>query len=219
MGESGQSGKDPGRMTDSATRSIGAIQVTPRADGIGLYFPPMRMAGSALMLALFGIACTVIGMASILGLTHSGESASASMLAFAFAGVFALPLVALGQLFIAIALWSAANSLEVEAGRAGLLAVRCWFGWRVARRVLPREDIAAIDSRLAARYLGAFGNSRYYRLVARTRTPNLPSMLVADSLRGPDMTDEIRRLLIEHLGIPALASSGELAHQPEEDAA
>ena len=218
MGEGVQSGEHQARMTAAATRTIGAIQVTPHGNGIGLYFPPLRMAGSALMLALFGGACTVIAMASIMGLTHSESSASASMLALAFAGVFALPLAVLGQLFIAIALWSAANSLEVEADGAGLQMVRRWFGWRVSTRALPREDIAAIDSRLAARFLGAFGNSRYYRLVVRARTPNLPAMLVADSLKGPNMTDEVRDLLIEHLAIPGLASSGELAHRPRDAA-
>ena len=217
MGESRESRQGQGRINMS--RTIGAIQVTPRGSGVELYFPPLRAAGSALMLALFGVACTVIGLAATVGLAYSGESASASMLALAFAGVFALPLVALGQLFIVIALWSAANSLEVDVSSAGLATVRRWFGCRVARRVLPREDIAAIDSRLAARYVGAFGNSRYYRLVARGREPDAPPLLIADSLQGPAMTDEIRRLFIEHLAMPGLAAAGELAHVPAGDAA
>ena len=218
MGESGESREGQGRIM-SLSRTVGAIQVTPRGSGIELYFPPLRAAGSALMLALFGIACTVIGLAAITGLAHSGESAPASMLALAFAGVFALPLVALGQLFIVIALWAAANSLQVEVSSAGLFTVRRWFGYRLARRALRREDIAAIDSRLAARYVGAFGNTRYYRLIARARQPDLPPLLIADSLQGPDMTDEIRRLFIEHLAMPGLAAAGEVAHLPAQDAA
>ena len=212
MGESGKSREDQDRII------IGAIRVTPRGTGVRLYFPPLRAAGSALMLALFGIACTIIGLAAISGLVRSGESASASMLALAFAGVFALPLFALGQLFIAIALWAAANSLQVEVDSTGISTVRRWFGWCMARRVLRRDDIAAIDSRLAARYVGAFGGSRYYRLIARRRNPDLPPVFIADSLKGPDMTEEIRRLFIEHLALPGLYEAGEQAHRPAADA-
>ncbi len=215
MGESGESRQGESRI--DAVHTIGAIQVTPRAGGVGLYFPPLRAAGSALMLALFGIACSVIGLAAISGLVRSGETAAASLLALAFAGVFALPLFALGQLFIAIALWSAANSLQVEVSAEGLSAVRRWFGYTVARHVLARADITAIDSRLAARYVGALGNARYYCLVARGGGAPQRRILIADSLRGPAMTDEVRRMIIEHLALPALAVAGELAHAPAEE--
>jgi hypothetical protein len=211
MGESGERGEGQGRVTLSQT--IGAIQVTPRAGGVELYFPPLRAAGSALMLALFGIACSVIGLAAISGLVRSGESAAASLVALAFAGVFALPLFLLGQLFIATALWSAANSLEVEVSAAGIITVRRWFGYAVARHALAREEIAAIDSRPAAKYIGAFGGARYYCLIARGGAPPR-RILIADSLQGPAMTDELRHIIIEHLAMPALATAGELAHAP-----
>ena len=185
----------------------------PRADGIALYFPPLRAAGSALMLALFGGACSVIGLAAISGLVRSGESAA---LALAFAGVFALPLFALGQLFIVIAVWTAANSLQVEVSAAGIFTVRRWFGYTLVRRELPRDAIAAIESRLAAKYVGAFGAMRYYRLVACARDSGQP-LLIADSLKGPDMVDEIRQLIIEHLALPGLAASGRQAHTGTEN--
>jgi hypothetical protein len=218
MGESGEGRESQGRIETPAAHTIGAIHVTPRESGVGLFFPPMRAAGSALMLALFGMACTVIGLAALAGLAGSGESASASLLALAFAGVFALPLLALGQLFILIALWAAANSLQVEVDSNGLATVRRWFGCRVARRVMLRDDIAAIDSRLAARYVGAFGNSRYYRLIARGRQPHQPPVLIADSLKGSAMTEEFRLLFIEHLALPGLATTGQQAHLVAEDA-
>ncbi len=198
---------------------IGAIRVTPCETGVSLYFPPLRAASDALMLALFGIACSVIGLAAISGLVRAGDSAAGSLLALAFAGVFALPLFALGQLFIAVALWSAANSLEVDVSAAGLHTMRRWFGYTVAQHRLPREDIAAIDSRLAAKYVGAFGNSRYYCLVARGREAKARRILIADRLRGPAMTDEVRRMIIEYLAMPGLAAAGNLAHVPAEEPA
>ena len=87
------------------------------------------------MLALFGVACSIIGLAAIAGLVRSGDTAAASMLALAFAGVFALPLLLLGQLFIVIAVWTAANSLRVEVTSGGLKVVRNLFGYpsRAAR--------------------------------------------------------------------------------------
>jgi hypothetical protein len=216
MGESRESREGEDRINMSLT--VGAIHITPRADGVALYFPPLRATASALMLALFGGACSVIGLAAISGLARSGETAAASMLALAFAGVFALPLFALGQLFIAIAVWTATNSLHVDVSRSGVRMVRRWFGYAVMRRGVARDEIAAIESRLAARYVGAFGATRYFRLVALARTPG-QTLLIADSLRGPAMTEEIRRLVIEKLAVPALATAGTQAHVSAKDSA
>ena len=217
MGESRESREGQGRI--DIARTLGGILVTSRETGVELYFPPLRTAGSAMMLALFGAACTFIGAAALAGLARSGDSAPASMLALAFAGVFALPLAALGQLFLVIALWAAASSLRVRVDNTGFSTVRRWFGWCVARRALAQEDIAAIDSVACARYVGAFGNSRYYRLFARSRTPGVPKVLIADDLQGPDTTEAIRRLCIENLAMPGLAAAGELAHLSTENAA
>jgi len=215
MGESGE-----GRQSESGIdipRTIGAIHVAPLASGIALIFPALRAAGSALMLALFGVACSIIGLAAIAGLVRSADTAAASMLALAFAGVFALPLLLLGQLFIVIAVWTAANSFCVEVTSGGLNVVRNLFGYTVARRALAGDDITAIDSRMAARYVGAFGPARYYRLFARSRNSPRP-LLIADSLRGPAMTEEIRQLVIGQLARPALAAAGVHAHLEKEEA-
>ena len=214
MGEGGKSRQGEGRVDTRFT--VGAIHVTLRADGVTLYFPPLRATASALLLALFGGACSVIGLAAISGLARSGETAAASMLALAFAGVFALPLFALGQLFIAVAVWTAANSLNTDVSGAGLRTVRRWFGYAITRRDMPRDEITAIESRHAARFIGAFGGAPYYRLVARTRNSSR-ALLIADSLRGADMTEEIRQLVIEKLALPALITAGTQAHSLAED--
>ncbi len=214
MGESGESREGETRIDTS--KVIGAVRVTPFDAGIELYFPPLRAAGSALMLALFGIACSVIGLAAIAGLVQSGDSAAASLLALAFAGVFALPLFALGQLFIAVALWTAANSMRVAVSHHGLRVVRHWFGYPIVRRAVALEDLSAVESRLDAKYIGAFGPARYYRLFARARM-STRLLVIADTLKGPDMTEEIRQLIIEHLGSPALATAGRQAHIAQED--
>jgi hypothetical protein len=188
---------------------LGAIRVTTRAPGVDLYFPPLRAAGSALMLALFGVACGVIGAAAVAGLVRSGSSEAATMLALAFAGVFALPLTGLGLVFIAIALWTALNSLTVEVDIAGLRTARRWLGFEVARRTLPRHEIAAIEIRPTAKYIGAFGALPYYRLVARGRDSQAQtrSLLIADSLKGQAMAENVKNIIITNLGMPELAQA------------
>jgi len=214
MGEGRESREGESRI--STPRHIGPVRITELVSGIELYFPPLRAAASALMLALFGVACSIIALAAIAGLVRSGDTEAASMLAFAFAGVFALPLFALGQVFIAVALWTAPNSLQVEITQDGLTTVRRWFGYVVVRRSVPSAGVNAIESRLDAKYMGAFGALRYYRLFARTR--DLPrGVLVADSLRGADLTEEIRQLVIEHLRLPALSAAGVQAHIAQDE--
>ncbi len=211
MGEGRASRQSTARLNDMGAAiglgavpiRLGAILVTVRGAGLELYFPPLRAAASALMLALFGGACVVLGAAATAGLLQSGDSQTASMLALAFAGVFALPLAGVGLMFIAIALWTAANSLTVEVSNEGLRTARRWCGYTIARREVRGQDIGAIDSCLAAKYVGVFSPTRYYRLLARSRGG---ALLIADSLKGAAMTEEVKRMIVDHLGLPELAT-------------
>jgi len=211
MGEGRASGQGAARLIGppGTTVTLGAILITTRAPGVELYFPPLRAAGSALMLALFGVACSVIGAAAVSGLARSGDSETASMLALAFAGVFALPLMGLGLLFIAIAVWTALNSLTVEVDNTGLRTVRRWLGFEVARHALPRQEIAAIEIRLTARYIGVFGALRYYRLIALGREAQARhgTLVIADSLKGDARAEEVKNLIIAQLEMPELAQA------------
>lgn len=214
MGEGGE-GREPENRVSAAPQP-GAFRLLPLEAGIALYFPPLRAAGAALMLGLFGVACSMIALASIGGLARSGETETASMLALAFAGVFALPLFLLGQLFLATALWTAGNSLYVEIGANGIRTERKWLGYPIARRAIAARDIGAVESRLGAKYLGVFSGARYYRIVAAPRGP-ARALLIADSLHGRAETEQARRLVLEHLRVPALDAAGKQAHQEEED--
>lgn len=211
MGEGRASGQGAARLTASpgTTVTLGAILITTRAPGVELHFPALRAAGSALMLGFFGVACGVIGAAAVSGLARSGGSETASMLAFAFAGVFALPLTGLGLLFIAIAVWTALNSLTVEVNNTGLRTVRRWLGFEVARRALLRQEIAAIEIRLTAKYIGVFGALRYYRLIARGRDALVSdrTLIVADSLKGYAMAEDVKNIIIAQLEMPELAQA------------
>ncbi len=132
MGARGEGSENSGRV--NASRSIGGVQITESGGTTQLCFPPRRAAGSALMLTIFGAACSIIVVMSVAGLERSGDSPASSNVALAFAGVFSLPLFAIGQLFIVIGFWTAVNSLAVEASAAGLRSTRRCFGIAVARR-------------------------------------------------------------------------------------
>jgi|GEM_PF-1258451 hypothetical protein len=215
MGARGEGSENSGRV--NASRSIGGVQITESGGTTQLCFPPRRAAGSALMLTIFGAACSIIGVMSVAGLERSGDSPASSNVALAFAGVFSLPLFAIGQLFIVIGFWTAVNSLAVEASAAGLRSTRRCFGIAVARRSMAHTDIAAIESRMAARYIGAFGRSRYYRLIASGRDPTHRSMLIADTLKGIEMTSEVRRIIVDRLAITGLDAAGRQDHLLKEN--
>lgn len=197
-----------------AEHRIGSTQIQQDAAALVLYCPALRSAAPALMLALFGVACSFIALASLSGLVGHGGDGASNLLALAFAGVFVLPLISIGTVFIAIALWTALNALTVAATRREVRADRRWCGLPLARKIIRVADIAALDVVREARFLGFFGGVRYYRLLARTAAG---SVLLADHLRGAAEVDAVKQLLVEAVGRPALAAGGRCEHA--EDAA
>lgn len=127
-----------------AEHRIGSTQIQQDAAALVLYCPALRSAAPALMLALFGVACSFIALASLSGLVGHGGDGASNLLALAFAGVFVLPLISIGTVFIAIALWTALNALTVAATRREVRADRRWCGLPLARkssawRISPRS--------------------------------------------------------------------------------
>ena len=57
--------------------------------------------------------------------------------------------------------------------------------------------------------MGVFSPTRHYRLLARSRGG---ALLIADSLKGSAMTEEVKRMIVDHLGLPELAAQGAAAH-------
>ena len=198
-----------------AERRIGSTQIHQDAASLIVYCPALRSAAPALMLALFGTACSFIALASLTGLVGHGDGSS-NLLALAFAGVFVLPLISIGTVFIAIALWTALNALTVAATQTELRADRRWCGIPLAQKIVAVETIHALDVLRDARFLGFFGGVRYYRLLARTTNS---SLLLADHLRGADEVDAVKQLFVSALGRPALSENGRCEHIETTEAA
>ncbi len=190
-------------------RHIGSTVVHQDDAALIVYCPALRTAAPALMLALFGTACSIIAIASFVGLIGTGSDAASSMLAFAFAGVFVLPLLGIGGVFIVIALWSALNSLTVATTAGELRADRRWCGIPLAKKIVPVTSISAIDSVREARFVGIFGSARYFRLLARTPAG---ALLLADHLKAAEETEQLRRLFIVAMARPELADRGKCEH-------
>jgi hypothetical protein len=189
---------------DRPSRAVSAVRITPLDTCTELYFPPLRAPGSALMLGLFGVSCIVIGGAATSGLLHSGEVPAANFVALAFAGVFALPLVAVGLWFVVIAAWAAANSMTVEVRGAGLRVTRRVCGCAFARHEMRPDELTALELVPAPRYVGAFGSERHYRIRARA---GASAVIVADNLKGRAGAAELRRLIGEKLQRPELTAN------------
>ena len=198
-----------------AERRIGSTQIHQDAASLIVYCPALRSAAPALMLALFGTACSFIALASLTGLVGHGDGSS-NLLALAFAGVFVLPLISIGTVFIAIALWTALNALTVAATQTELRADRRWCGIPLAQKIVAVETIHALDVLRDARFLGFFGGVRHYRLLARTTND---SLLLADHLRGADEVDAVKQLFVSALGRPALSENGRCEHIETTEAA
>lgn len=193
-------------MTD---RRIGSNRVYADGSALVMHCPLLRAAGPALMLAFFGMACSFIAIAAMVGLLGGSADAMSNLLALAFAGVLVLPLFGIGGLFIAIALWTALNSLTVAAAASGLRAERRWCGILFSRKSVPVETIAAIDSVREARFTGIFSGARHYRLRARSAAG---TVVLADHLQGAAQTEEAKQLLIDALKRPELAEGGRRDH-------
>lgn len=192
-----------------AEQRIGSTQIHQDARSLIVYCPALRSAAPALMLALFGTACSFIALTSLTGLVGHGGDGSSNLLALAFAGVFVLPLISIGTLFIAIALWTALNALTVATTHRELRADRRWCGIPLTQKIVAVETIHALDVVRDARFLGFFGGVRHYRLLARTADGNL---LLADHLRGADEVDAVKQLFVSALGRPALSENGRCEH-------
>ena len=136
-------------------------------------------------------------------------------------GVFvARWLIGAGVLVCALLLASCGGSASVEGPAApppdhGSLAVGITepnASLIVSPRARPDlpQPFAAFRDRLVSL------RPRYYRLFVRART-SARLLLIADTLKGADMTEEIRQVIIEHLGLPALAAAGRQAHIAQEE--
>jgi hypothetical protein len=116
-------------------------------------------------------------------------------------GGFALPVLAFGVVFLALAIYLLANSLTVTAGTDHIAAVRRLFGLTLSRRTLSCADIASVEPRIAARFQSKFTAQPRFHLVARSRNPGEVALVIAESLAGRAVMEQVAARIADATGI------------------
>ncbi len=177
------------------------VRVTERPQELELYFPPLRNIGAAAGFAAFGALSVALPIAAAAGVHLSTTPGVHSGLAMILVAGFALPIMVLGFVFLALGAYLPANSLTVRAGAHRVATTRRVFGRVIARRALPCAQIAALEPQVPRQFQSQFSAEARYRLVARSRDPNGPAMVVAESLPGRAAMREVARLITRASGI------------------
>ncbi len=180
------------------------VQVSYTANGVELYFPPMRMPEVAVPLAAFGALCALIPGVLMLALSSVASDAS-GLLSATLMGGFALPFVIFGGVFVLLAVYMVANALIVRVEPESVSTARLLFGVIIKHRRIVRADIASIEPEIASRYQSMFSSDPVYHLVARATDRS--RTVVGETLRGTAEMERIRAL-IEN---PSAASTGSSA--------
>ena len=176
------------------------MSINETADALELYFPPFRAAGSAVLLALFGLIATgigTIGLAAVLpgAAAHAGGLMSAMLIAG-----FILPFVGFGVVFVGIAAFTACNALLVRIDAQGVRTWRMLLGVAVSKRVLASSDIASVDPQIVSRDQSPFRGETVYRIIALNRDRRR-RVILAESLKGEEEMEHVRALIANRVGI------------------
>jgi len=158
--------------------------VRQASQGLEFHFPLLRNRGAAAGFGAFGALSIALPVAAAAGLRLADGPAAPGRLAMVLVGGFALPVLAFGLVFLALAVYLLANSLTVTARPDRIAAVRRLFGFTLSRRAVSCADIAAIVPLTAARFQSKFSAEPRYQLVARSRTPGQADLVIAESLPG-----------------------------------
>lgn len=188
--------------SDAAPRlPAGVVRLTRTAQGIELYFPPLRSIAASAGLGAFGVICTALPAVAGAALVSALGFDTHGLLVIALLAGFVLPLFAFGLTFVALAVHQVANSLYVRVERAGIATARRAFGFTFGRRVIGRADIAAVVPRIPSRFQSPLAAEPSYRLIALSRAPGKAGVVVAESLSGEALMERVRTLIEDAAGL------------------
>lgn len=168
------------------------LQRTHTSDGIELYFPPLRDAGTALALGVFGALCIVLPLAAVYALVPPGVPGAYGLLVLALIGGLIGPFMLCGIVFVALGIYMMANSLRVSADPVRIVTHRRAFGLPVSTHEVACSEITGIEAEIPSRFQNAFSTGAIYRLVARAKTGRSGDVVVAESLHGDALMEGIK---------------------------
>lgn len=187
--------------TDVAAGFPRGLHVRRSADGIVLAFPVLRAPGVSLSLAVFGLLCLLMPAAGLSALLPLQSADAMQLVTLALIGGLAAPFALAGVVFLALAIYLAANSLLVEIDASGIRTERRIFGRLTRLRDIARDDIAAVEPRISARYQNVFSATPRYALIACHRGGRARDVVIAEDLAGQPLMQEINQLVCAALDI------------------
>ena len=185
----------------SAALSRKVVRIRHLPDELELYFPPLRNVGAAAGFGLFGALSVALPVAAIAGAGLASTPGVQSWLAVILVAGFALPVMVLGFMFLALSVYLPANSLVVRAGIDRILTTRRVFGFVVSARAVPCAEIAVLQPQRPRQFQSQFSAETRYRLIARNRDPKRPGLVVAESLAGRTALEEVAEIIAQASGI------------------
>lgn len=165
------------------------------ADGIVLDFPVLRAPGVSLSLGVFALLCLLMPAAGLSALLPLQSANAMALVTLALVGGLAAPFALAGVVFLALAIYLAANSLHVDIDASGIRTERRVFGQLTRRRDIARDDVATIEPRIGARYQNVFSATPRYALVAHHRDERARDIVIAEDLAGQPLMQEMHQLI------------------------
>ena len=178
------------------------VQLTRSDQGLDLYFPPMRLPGSAAALGLFGAACLVAGSLSAAIVVPLAMTGPAGALSAWLMSIFIAPFLLFGLALPVAAVYRVANSLAVRITPAWIMTVRRVFGIAVRRRSCACKEVVAISVFRRRRYALPRPSGSTFDLVARTDTA---AITVAESLPDAGAAEQLLAEILHNAGLGHLA--------------
>jgi hypothetical protein len=161
----------------------------------------LRNVGAAAGFGAFGAVSIALPAAAAAGVALAEAPGVQSWMAMILVAGFALPLLAFGLVFIALAAYLVGNSLTVRAGPDRIVTTRRLFGLVVSGRVLACAEIAALEPQRPRQIQSQFSPETRYRLVARNRDPSRASLVVAESLPGRGAMEQLAEAIARASGV------------------
>jgi hypothetical protein len=177
------------------------VRVRQLPQGLEFYFPPFRNLGAAAGFGAFGTLSIALAVAAAAGLGLTDSLGAQGWLVIILVGGFALPILAFGVVFIALAAYLLANSLTVMVRPDHIATVRRLFGLTLSRRTLFCADIPAVEPLIPARFQNQFSAEPHYQLIARSRNPAQANLVIAESLPGRAAMEQMAALIAGATGI------------------
>ena len=170
------------------------------ANGIELYYPPLRLPSVALPLAAFGTIAFALPFAGAVALFPTAIASAHGLLTAVLVLAFIAPFALFGLVLVGQALFMLLSALHVIVDTACIETRRMLFGVIVRRKFIPRARLASIESSIASRHQSLFTSQPMYQLIAYDEDRGT-RIVVGESLRGDALMERVKASIERAAGL------------------